>query len=169
LPTPGPRVTDLGVDAMTRPLPALKKRSRAAKIAAKRGAFLSLRALGALLVVFLQLSSALHFTLVPHSYSAALGGLVHVHGEAAAQPHARVFGAEAYGQHAQTLVAGTLSCGADRCPFADAPHISVPQFASSVSGVASFGAARSLSAAEARSPSARRVFSTAPKTSPPVC
>ena len=149
---------------MTRPQPAFRSGSRSAQKAAKRGIFLELRTLCALLIALLQLSSALHFTLVPHTFSAALGGIVHVHAESIA--HAD--GARSHSAKSQSLVADALSCAVDLCPFVDAPHASPPHLAASLSGAATFGATSLLSEAEARSPNARRVFLSAPKTSPPV-
>ena len=138
--------------------------SRPAAKAAKGRVFLGLRALVAAAIAVLQLASALHFTLVPHTFSAALGGVVHVHGisskaRSAPRPHTL---------HAPAIVADALSCAVDRCPFADAPHGSPPLVAATVSGVAEFGAPGLLTEQEARSANARRVFSSAPKTSPPV-
>lgn len=120
----------------------------------------------ALLIALLQLSSALHFTLVPHTFSAALGGIVHVHAESLAPTDgARAPG---HGTKSPSFVADALSCVVDLCPFVDAPHASPPNLAASISGAATFGRTSSLTEAEARSPNARRVFLSAPKTSPPV-
>jgi hypothetical protein len=146
--------------------PAFRPAPRPTKRGAKRRIFLGLRALLAFLVALLQLTSALHFTLVPHTFSLALGGVVHEHGDAGTSAQRS---APTLHGHAQTLVAGASSCALDRCPFADAPHGSPPFLASTVSGVARFGAPALLAAAEARSPSARRVFLSAPQTSPPIC
>jgi hypothetical protein len=152
---------------MIRSLPALRFSPRAAKKAAQRRMFLGLRGLIALFIAVLQLASALHFTLVPHTFSAALGGVVHVHGSSESQL-ARQALAHGPRAHAQAFAADAPSCVVDLCPFADAPHNSLPCVAAVVSGAAAFGAAGLLSEAEARSPSARRVFLSAPKTSPPV-
>jgi hypothetical protein len=150
---------------MIRSLPAFRPSIRHAPKVARGRAFLSLRALVAFLVALLQLTSALHFTLVPHTFSAALGGVVHVHGDSPARAEPRLFTRHA---HSPTLVAAALSCVTDLCPFADAPHGSVPCAAATVSGTAAFGAPSLLGEAEARSPNTRRVFLSAPKTSPPV-
>jgi hypothetical protein len=150
---------------MTRSLPALQSSARAVQTAAKGRVFLGLRALVALLLTLLQLASALHFTLVPHTFSAALGGVVHVHSEPGVSAQPRVTSRTV---HSQALVADALSCAVDLCPFADAPHGSLPYVVAEISGVAAFGAPSLLGAAEARSPNARRVFLSAPKTSPPV-
>jgi hypothetical protein len=145
--------------------PASGRSGRPARKAGKVRVFLSWRALVATFVALLQLASALHFTLVPHSFSAALGGIVHVHGgsDARAEPRALTRAARS-----PAFVADAQSCAVDLCPFADAPHGSLPSVAARVSGSAAFGAACLLSEADARSPHARRVFSSAPKTSPPV-
>jgi hypothetical protein len=151
---------------MIRSLPALRLDRRPTKKAAQSRIFLGLRAFVALSIAVLQLASALHFTLVPHTFSAALGGVVHVHASSAGSRVApQTLGRSS---HAQALVADALSCVVDLCPFADAPHNSLPCVAATVSGAAAFGSVGLLSEAEARSPSARRVFLSAPKTSPPV-
>jgi hypothetical protein len=121
-----------------------------------------LRALVALVIVLLQFASALHFTLVPHTFSAALGGVVHVHGGTRAHASSPRRGAT------PELLADAASCVVDICPFADAPHGSLPCAPATLSGVAAFGSPCLLTEAEARSPSARRVFLSAPKTSPPA-
>jgi hypothetical protein len=127
--------------------------------------FHALRAFVGFSLVFLQLASALHFTLVEHSFSAALGGVVHVHGGVRHAPASRVST-----QHARApeLTSASPSCLVDICPYADASHGSVPETATRVSGVATFGEPRSPGAAEAESPRVRRVLQSAPKTSPPV-
>jgi hypothetical protein len=138
---------------------------RPATKAARARAFLGLRALVALLIALLQLTTALHFTLVPHTFSAALGGVVHVHGKAGLRTE---LPAATRGGRSQALVADALSCALDVCPFADAAHGSLPCAAATVSGAVAFGAPGLLSEAAARSPRTRRVFLSAPKTSPPV-
>ena len=156
---------------MIRSLPATRSPTRSARLAPKAikpRVFLGLRALVAFLIATLQLASALHFTLVPHTFSASLGGVVHVHGasersQARAEP--RVVKPHV---QARMFATGSPSCAVDLCPFADAPHGSPACVAATVSGVAAFGAPALLSKAEARSPLARRVFLGAPKTSPPV-
>ena len=150
---------------MIRPLTAPRSTARKP---AKAHVFLGLRALVAFLVASLQLSSALHFTLVPHTFSAALGGVVHVHGvgtrgRARAEPPAIARAAQP-----TVITTDALSCAVDRCPFADAPHASPACLAARVSGVAAFGAPALLNEAVARSPNTGRVFPSAPKTSPPV-
>jgi hypothetical protein len=124
----------------------------------------SLGACIALVVTLLNLVGALHFALVPHGYSAVLGGIVHLH---PASPRA----------HGQTprraaampaLSADSLSCVSDRCPAADAPHGSVAQVELLAAGLVAFGDVRLLAEPGARSPAARRVFLSAPKTSPPA-
>ncbi|HEY4103473.1 MAG TPA: hypothetical protein VGM44_06260 [Polyangiaceae bacterium] len=123
------------------------------------------RALVGFLLVFLQLASALHFTLVRHTFSAALGGVVHVHGETRREPAQRV---SIQRSHARELTNASASCLIDICPYADAAHGSLPETASRLSGVAHFGEPRLLGAAEAESPRSRRMLQSAPKTSPPV-
>ena len=124
--------------------------------------FLGLRALIACLIALLQLTSVLHFTLVPHTFSAALGGVVHVHGgkAASAEPQ-RV-------AHTPAALPSTASCAVDVCPYADAPSSSLPCEPAELSGLVSFGEARLLAKAEARAERARLLFPSAPKTSPPV-
>ncbi len=133
-----------------------KRRPRAAS------GFLGLRTLVAFLVTLLQLASALHFTLVPHTFSAALGGVVHLHldARAAAEPKRAA--------RTPALDQTSASCATDVCPYADAPSSSLPCEPPAVSGVVAFGEARLLAKAEARVANARRVFLSAPKTSPPV-
>ncbi len=124
--------------------------------------FLGFRALLAFLVTALQLVSALHFTLVPHTFSAALGGVVHVHADPVASTEVkRVPRAPAIGQV-------SLSCAIDVCPYADAPSSSLPFEPPAAIGSVAFGEARLLAKAEARAASATRIFLSAPKTSPPV-
>ena len=123
-----------------------------------------LRALVAFLIALLQLASALHFTLVPHTFSAALGGVVHVHEDSGARLQPR-----ALARHAQSqLDPGAPACAQELCPFADAPHSSLPSVAATVCGTARFGAPGLLGEADARSADTGRVFASAPKTSPPV-
>jgi hypothetical protein len=149
---------------MTRAPLALRPSPRAAKRAAKTRVFVGLRALVAFAVTLLQLASALHFTLVPHSFSAALGGVVHVHGASQSRTEPRL----GHNQRSQAFVSDALSCAVDVCPFADAPHGSLPFAPSAVSGTATFGAATLLTETEPQHGAAWRVFLTAPKTSPPV-
>jgi len=125
----------------------------------------TLQALIAFSLVLLQLSCALHFTLVPHTFSAALGGVVHVHGSSRARVAPR---GVARAPHSPALVADALSCAVDVCPFADAPHGSLPFLAQAASHAATFGATSLLSETEPRAETARRVFLSAPKTSPPI-
>ena len=130
-------------------------------------ALASLRAFVALAVTLLQLLGALHFSLVQHSYSAALGGVVHVHtaplarAQAEAAPRLR-------GAGAPTVTSGSPACSADRCAAADAPHSAPPEFAAWDAGAVRFGDARLLRERAARSFALRVVLLGAPKTSPPV-
>ncbi len=155
----------LGVDAMIRSHSTRRPSPRLAPKWVSARAMLGLRAVVALLITLLQLASALHFTLVPHTFSAALGGVVHVHAESGARAAPRV---AKHNARSPEIVADALSCLVDICPFADAPHGSLPCGAATVSGAAEFGAPGLLSEADARAANARRVFPSAPKTSPPV-
>jgi hypothetical protein len=125
----------------------------------------SLRALLGLLVIALQVVGALHFTLVRHGYSAALGGVVHVHALSRAEQGPRAKVAE---PRTTALSAGVPACAAERCPVGDAPHGSAPRIELLAAGVIAFGEARLLSERAACASEARRVFLSAPKTSPPV-
>jgi len=142
----------------SRPLSLWKpnRRTRAAR------GVLGLYTLVGFLVTWLQLVSALHFTLVPHTFSAALGGVVHMHAEARAK--------EAPRRASRTPVAraSTLACSVDVCPYANAPSSSPPCDPPEPSGAVTFGEARLLAKAEARAADTRRVFLSAPKTSPPA-
>lgn len=129
-------------------------------------AFQSLRAFLALLLTALQLMGALHFSLVRHGYSAALGGVVHVHASVAraeTKPAAKVRGAQA-----PTATGETPSCGTEQCSAANAPHSVAPLFESLQAGAVAFGAARLLSEHAAHAAAPSRVLLGAPKTSPPV-
>ena len=117
----------------------------------------------ALVVTLLHLVGALHFALVPHGYSAALGGVVHLHRasqQAPGQPQRRA-------PVTRTLSADSLSCASDRCPAADAPHGSLAQLELLAAGLVAFGDVRLLAERDAHSPTSRRMFLSAPKTSPP--
>lgn len=134
-------------------------RNRGTRVAA---GFFGFRALVAFAVALLQLVSVLHFTLVPHTFSAALGGVVHVHGGARASAEPK------RAPRTPAIAQSSVSCAVDVCPYADAPGGSLPCDPPSVSGAVAFGEARLLAKAEARSASTRRVFLSAPKTSPPA-
>jgi hypothetical protein len=129
-----------------------------------------LRAFVAWLVTLLQVAGALHFALVPHAFSAALGGVVHVHGgsSAGAGPRQTDRGVSPPGSRSASLVANVPSCTADLCPAADVPPSSLLASASVATGWVSFGDASLLGERAARSPESQRVFLSAPKTSPPV-
>ena len=118
----------------------------------------------ALLLTSLQVIGALHFSLVRHSYSAALGGVVHVHASA----HAEAKPAKVRGSQAPTATSDTPSCSADLCAAANVPHSVAPQFESRDAGAVAFGAARLLSERAACVAAPSRVLLGAPKTSPPV-
>ena len=118
------------------------------------------------LVTLLQVLGALHFALVPHTFSAALGGVIHVHAEArmaAGKPDTtqRAEGVAA-------LVSDAASCTVDSCPVADAPAGSVLPSAAVATGWVSFGAPSLLGEHAAQLAVGRRIFLSAPKTSPPV-
>ncbi len=124
----------------------------------------SLRALLGLVVIALQVLGALHFSLVRHGYSAALGGVVHVHSAARAEkPQAK-----STGQRAIALSAETPACGSELCPVGNAPAGFAPRIQLLVAGAIAFGEARLLRERTASISASRRLFSSAPKTSPPV-
>jgi len=124
----------------------------------------SARALFGLAVIVLQVVGALHFTLVRHGYSAALGGVVHVHAFARSEqqkPQAKSV------TQTTALTSDAPACAAELCPVGNAQHGSVPQFELLAAGVVAFGEARLLCERAACSSQSQRVFSSAPKTSPP--
>ncbi|HEY0463264.1 MAG TPA: hypothetical protein VGC79_03600 [Polyangiaceae bacterium] len=125
----------------------------------------SLRAFLGLLVMALQVLGALHFTLVRHGYSAALGGVVHVHASARAEQRPRVKLAAA---RTTALSADTPSCGAELCPDGNAPASSAPRIELLAAGLIAFGDVRLLGERAAHSSDSLRLFLSAPKTSPPV-
>jgi hypothetical protein len=125
----------------------------------------SLRALLGLAVIVLQVIGALHFALVRHGYSAALGGVVHVHTSSRAEHGPKTKSAV---PRTMALSADLPSCGADLCPDANAPHGWAPSIELLATGVMTFGEARLLCKRAARSSESQRVFLSAPKTSPPV-
>lgn len=123
-----------------------------------------LAALG-LVVIVLQVLSALHFTLVRHGYSAALGGVVHVHASTLTAQKSvpkRVLPGTA------AFVPDTPTCSAELCPDGNAPQGTVPHFELHAAGSVAFGQVRLLTERTARTSESRRVFLSAPKTSPPV-
>ena len=126
----------------------------------------SLPAFVAWLVTLLQVVGVLHFALIPHTFSAAMGGVAHVH----AEPRARVTGvgpSRGVGSIA-AFVHSTTSCSTDSCPLADAPAGSVLPRAAVATGSVSFGAPRLLDERTAQRAFSQRIFLSAPKTSPPV-
>ena len=125
----------------------------------------SVRALFGLAVIVLQVVSALHFTLVRHGYSAALGGVVHVHASSRAEQRSV---AKVSALQTTTLTADAPACGAELCPVGNAPHGSAPRIELLPAGVIAFGEARLLSERAARTSETQRVFLSAPKTSPPA-
>jgi len=118
-----------------------------------------------LVVIVLQLLGALHFGLVRHGFSAALGGVVHVHAFSRSEARAQVKSAASRGP---ALTAAVPSCGAELCPVGSAQHGSAPRFEPLAAGVITFGEARLLGERAACASESRRVFLSAPKTSPPV-
>ncbi|HEX2671286.1 MAG TPA: hypothetical protein VHM25_10470 [Polyangiaceae bacterium] len=125
----------------------------------------SLQAALGLAVIVLQVLSALHFTLVRHGYSAALGGVVHVHESARS---AQKSAPKAALPRTAALVAHTPACSTELCPDANAPAGAAPHFELLLAGSAAFGAVRLPSERAACTSESRRVFLSAPKTSPPV-
>ena len=127
--------------------------------------FKSRRALFGLIVIALQIVGALHFTLVRHGYSAALGGVVHVHALSRAEPKPR---STVPASHETALTSDVPACGAEQCPIGNAPHGFAPRIEPLPAGTIAFGEARLLCKRAARSRESLRVFPSAPKTSPPV-
>lgn len=125
----------------------------------------SLRALLALVVIALQVIGALHFTLVRHGYSAALGGVVHVHASARAEQRSR---AKAVAARTTAVTSDVPACAAELCPDANAPHDPAQRIESLFTGLIAFGGARLLSESAGASSESLRVILSAPKTSPPV-
>ncbi len=126
----------------------------------------ALPTLVAWLVTLLQVVGALHFALVPHTFSAALGGVVHVHSEAFARADSG--SSVRVAQRTVALVSDAASCSVDSCPLADAPAGSVLPGASLATGWVSFGGVSLLGERATQAAASRRVFLNAPKTSPPV-
>ena len=118
-----------------------------------------------MLVIALQVIGALHFTLVRHGYSAALGGVVHVHALSRAELKPPALVSES---HTATLTSDVPACSAEECPVGNAQHGWAPRVVPSPSGIIAFGEARLLCKRAARSSDTGRVFRSAPKTSPPV-
>ena len=116
------------------------------------------------LVTLLQLVGALHFALVPHGFSASLGGVVHVHGKALTQAKQAT---PSDGQ-SHAVAGDALSCSADLCTAADTPHGAPPEFSLQLAGMVAFGAVQLIAEPSAIERDSRRVFLSAPKTSPPA-
>jgi hypothetical protein len=127
----------------------------------------SLRAWLAWVVTLLQLVGALHFSLIRHSYSAALGGVVHLHAASSAKSEMRV-APRAHPPLVPSATSGTPTCRADLCGAANIPHSVAPQFEAPDAGAVAFGEVRLLTGSREGSPAPRRVLRGAPKTSPPV-
>jgi len=124
----------------------------------------SLRAVLGLVVIALQVLGALHFSLVRHGYSAALGGVVHVHASARAEQSPPKSAA----RRAAVLANEAPSCGSELCPVGNAQASPAARIELLVSGAIAFGEARLLSERAASKSESLRVFLSAPKTSPPV-
>ena len=124
----------------------------------------SLQALLGLVVIVLQVLGALHFSLVRHGYSAASGGIVHVHSSSRAE-HAP--GSKLAASRVMTLAAEVPSCGTELCQAANAPQGSAPRVELLAAGMVAFGEVKLLCEPSVCSRESRRVFSSAPKTSPP--
>jgi hypothetical protein len=131
----------------------------------RSAALKSLRAFAALVVALLQLFGALHFSLVRHGYSAALGGVVHVHAASFARSEAK---AAARAAQAPSASSDTPSCSADLCAAASAPHGVARHFEAPDAGAIAFGDVLLLSEHRECSLASRRVLLGAPKTSPPA-
>lgn len=125
-----------------------------------------LRALVALLIAGLQLVGALHFSLVSHGYSAALGGVVHVHSAAVSKPEAR--STPRPSNSSPRMLAGAPSGNADLCAVANAPQSVAPGFEAPDAGPVVFGLARLLNELRVAPLATRRALLGAPKTSPPA-
>lgn len=117
-----------------------------------------------MVVIVLQVLGALHFTLVRHGYSAAQGGVVHVH--ASARP-AQKAAPKLAPTRTAALVSGVPVCAAELCPEGNAPRSAPPYLELLATGYVAFGDARLLSERAGCSGASRRVFLSAPKTSPP--
>ena len=118
-----------------------------------------------LLVIALQVVGALHFTLVRHGYSAALGGVVHVHALSRAEQRSP---AKGIAPQTTALTSGVPACAAELCPDANAPQSAAPHIESLVAGVISFGDVRLLSQQSTSRRESLALLLSAPKTSPPV-
>jgi len=125
-----------------------------------------LRALLALSIALLQIIGALHFWLVPHAFSAALGGVVHVHAAPSSETRALSSGHATAGS-GSSIIAGAPGCSTDSCPFADAPAGTPLAENPGAAAEVSFGQPVLLAAASGSARPRARVLSNAPKTSPP--
>lgn len=129
-------------------------------LAAKRSAW---RAPVALSVLLLQLFTALHFALVPHGFTADLGGFVHVHARATQASSS----ASRPARHV-SVVSGSAWCTPDSCPIGFAGPVSALPASASLSGLIALPVVVAVPPRQ-RDPIGRaRVLSNAPKTSPPV-
>lgn len=125
----------------------------------------SLRAALGLVVIVLQVLGALHFTLVRHGYSAALGGVVHVHASARAEQKPR---SKLTPLRTLAVVADSAVCDSELCPEGNVPQSPAPHIQLLATGWIAFGSVRLLSEQATHPSESRRVFLSAPKTSPPV-
>jgi hypothetical protein len=126
-----------------------------------------LRAFVAFVVTGLQVLGALHFSLVSHGYSAALGGVVHVHASSLARAEAKS-APRPRSSAPPSAISGTPACSADLCSAANAPQSVAPHFEAPDAGTVPFGDVRLLNELRVSPRALRRVLLGAPKTSPPV-
>lgn len=122
-----------------------------------------LRVALALSIALLQLVSALHFWLVPHAFSAALGGVVHVDGVSSARSPAR-----ARSDAERGFTVGSRACASDLCPFADAPAGTPLVAAAAAAEPLPFGQVALPRRTDDELTTPLRILLEAPKTSPPV-
>ncbi|MES1176910.1 MAG: hypothetical protein ABUL62_21490 [Myxococcales bacterium] len=120
----------------------------------------ALPGLVALGLVLLQLATALHFALIPHSFNAGLSGFEHVH---------RVLVNRAIEREPDrpSLVTGAPSCAPDTCPIGFAGPVSVLLAPAAATARIALPI---VNAALTHAPSARsraQLLLAAPKTSPP--
>ena len=124
----------------------------------------ALPAFVAWLVTLLQVLGALHFALVPHTFSAALGGVMHVHEKG----QARVSTTRHTAVHPAALSSEAASCGVDACAVASAPAGSVLPSAAARAAWVSVGGVSLLGDSAPQLTVSRHILLSAPKTSPPV-
>lgn len=126
----------------------------------------ALASLVACCLVLLQLATALHFSLVPHCFSAGLNGFVHEH-EAHGEQRASTSHAERGPSPQPSLVRDAASCASESCPIGFAGPHSVLLATAQASGLLELArTTQALPPARLAVPRARALLS-APKTSPP--